>query len=210
MLQGRHAGRRSHRQPRSGDLGKPGPLFLRPPLGRAARADLAGRRLADPGLAEEWGASDDAKTWTFKIRKGVEFHNGKELTAEDVRRDAEAPLRRELEVGRARHRAGHRDDQGRRRQRRLHAEGRRTPTCPSCSTDYHLMIQPNGGKDNPAAGIGTGPYKVTVNEPGVRHGGEKFAELLARRPRLRRPDRDHRHQRRDRAHRGAAARPGRT
>ena len=41
--------------------------------------------------------------------------------------------------------------------------------------DYHLMIQPNGGKDNPTAGIGTGPYKVTVNEPGVRLGGEKFA-----------------------------------
>ena len=37
------------------------------------------------------------------------------------------------------------------------------------------MIQPNGGKDNADAGIGTGPYKVTVNEPGVRHGGEKFA-----------------------------------
>ena len=34
--------------------------------------------------------------------------------------------------------------------------------------DYHLMIQPNGGKDNPTAGIGTGPYKVTVNEAGVR------------------------------------------
>jgi peptide/nickel transport system substrate-binding protein len=41
--------------------------------------------------------------------------------------------------------------------------------------DYHLMIQPNGGKDNPTEGIGTGPYKVTVNEPGVRLGAEKFA-----------------------------------
>lgn len=46
---------------------------------------------------------------------------------------------------------------------------------PFLMDDYHLMIQPNGGKDNPIEGIGTGPYKVTVNEAGVRLGGEKFA-----------------------------------
>jgi len=46
---------------------------------------------------------------------------------------------------------------------------------PYLMADYHLVIQPNGGKDNPNAGIGAGPYKVTVNEPGVRYGGEKFA-----------------------------------
>jgi peptide/nickel transport system substrate-binding protein len=40
--------------------------------------------------------------------------------------------------------------------------------------DYHLVIQPNGGKDDPNAGISAGPYKVTANEPGVRYGGEKF------------------------------------
>lgn len=37
-----------------------------------------------PALATEWGSSDDAKKWTFKLRKGVEFHNGKTMTAEDV------------------------------------------------------------------------------------------------------------------------------
>ena len=46
---------------------------------------------------------------------------------------------------------------------------------PYLMADYHLVIQPNGGKDNPNAGISAGPYKVTVNEPGVRHGGERFA-----------------------------------
>jgi len=35
-------------------------------------------------LAEEWEASADAATWTFKLRKGVEFHNGKTVSAEDV------------------------------------------------------------------------------------------------------------------------------
>ncbi|MEM9472966.1 MAG: ABC transporter substrate-binding protein, partial [Pseudomonadota bacterium] len=34
-------------------------------------------------LAESW-ESADAKTWAFKLRKGVEFHNGKSLTPEDV------------------------------------------------------------------------------------------------------------------------------
>src|SRR3546814_17238760 len=37
-----------------------------------------------PALAESWSASPDAKVWTFKIRKGVQFHNGKELTVDDV------------------------------------------------------------------------------------------------------------------------------
>jgi peptide/nickel transport system substrate-binding protein len=37
-----------------------------------------------PCIAESWEASPDAKVWTFKLRKGVEFHNGKTLTAKDV------------------------------------------------------------------------------------------------------------------------------
>ncbi len=39
---------------------------------------------AQPVLAESWDASDDASEWAFKIRKGVTFHNGKDLTPEDV------------------------------------------------------------------------------------------------------------------------------
>lgn len=37
-----------------------------------------------PELAESWEGSKDAKTWVFKLRKGVEFHNGKPFTAADV------------------------------------------------------------------------------------------------------------------------------
>lgn len=38
-----------------------------------------------PALAERWEASDDGLTHTFSLRKGVKFHNGEELTAEDVK-----------------------------------------------------------------------------------------------------------------------------
>lgn len=38
----------------------------------------------EPGLAESWKEAEDGKSIVFKIRKGVLFHNGDELTPEDV------------------------------------------------------------------------------------------------------------------------------
>ncbi|TIP53757.1 MAG: ABC transporter substrate-binding protein, partial [Mesorhizobium sp.] len=124
-------------------------------------------------LAEEVGSSKDAKTWTMKIRKGVEFHNGKTVTAEDVVATLERHSDAKSKSG-ALGLLGTIDT--------IKANGDEVVVTlkggnadfPYMMTDYHLVIQPNGGKDDPAAGIGAGPYKVTVNEPGVRHGGERF------------------------------------
>src|SRR5438093_1404615 len=37
-----------------------------------------------PALAQFWKASRDGLTWTFTLRKGVQFHHGREVTADDV------------------------------------------------------------------------------------------------------------------------------
>ncbi|SIT56063.1 Extracellular solute-binding protein family 5 [Mesorhizobium prunaredense] len=127
-------------------------------------------------LAEEIGSSSDAKVWTFKIRQDVEFHNGKTVTAQDVVATLE---RHSDEKSKSGAKGILQNIEG------LKADGRnviitlKEPNVdlPYLMTDFHLVIQPNGGKDNPAEGISAGPYKVTVNEPGRRHGGERFANF---------------------------------
>jgi len=47
---------------------------------------------AAPLLAESWEISEDGKTYTFHLRKGVTFHNGQPFTAADVKYTFEVTL----------------------------------------------------------------------------------------------------------------------
>jgi peptide/nickel transport system substrate-binding protein len=123
-------------------------------------------------LASEMEASADAVTWTFKIRDGVTFSNGKALTAEDVLATLERHAGEESKSGALGILSGIKS---------MRTEGNAfiveltgpNADLPFLLSDYHLMIQPNGGKDDPSATIGTGPYVIKSAEMGVRFVAEK-------------------------------------
>jgi peptide/nickel transport system substrate-binding protein len=125
-------------------------------------------------IAEEIGSTPDAKVWTLKIRNGVEFHNGKTMTADDVAATLERHSDEKSKSGALGYMKGIDN---------VKASGKEVvltlkeanADLPYLLSDYHLIVQPNGGKDKPTAGISAGPYKVKTNEPGVRHIGERFA-----------------------------------
>ncbi len=120
-------------------------------------------------LAESYEALEGTTVWRFTIRKGIEFHNGQPLTADDVVKSLQR----------------HSDENSRSpafgvlrtiesiKQESSHSliitlkDG--NADLPYLLTEYHLIIQPGGGYDDPAAGIGTGPYIVESVEHGVRH-----------------------------------------
>ncbi|WP_375688505.1 ABC transporter substrate-binding protein [Pseudooceanicola sp. LIPI14-2-Ac024] len=128
-----------------------------------------------PRLAEEVTSDDTATVWTFKIRKGVKFHNGATMTPEDVVATVERHSNEDSKSGALGVVKGIKE---------MKVDGDtvvmtlEAPNAdfPYLMADYHLVVQPNGGKDDPTSGIGTGAYKVVVNEPGVRHVFEKFDE----------------------------------
>ena len=122
-----------------------------------------------PELAESYEAKDGAKTWIIKLRKGVEFHNGKTVTPEDV-------------IASINHHRG--EDTKSAGKSLIDAVIEMKKTAPNEVTfklnagnadfpfilsDYHFAIFPefNGAMDW-QAGFGTGGYIIDRFEPGVR------------------------------------------
>ena len=128
----------------------------------------------EPRIAESFESSPDAKIWRFDIRQGVEFHDGKTLTPEDVKKTIERHSNEDATSGALGIVKGIQNMKIDGNTLEIELENANADF-PYLIGDYHLVIQPNGGMDNPAAGIGTGPYTVEIDEPGVRHGFKKFA-----------------------------------
>jgi peptide/nickel transport system substrate-binding protein len=119
-----------------------------------------------PELAESWEPSPDAKQWVFKLRKGVEFHNGKTMDAEDV-------------IYSINHHRGEKTKSAAKGIvdpiADIKADGKDTvifvlkggnADFPYILSDYHLTISPAGDKF--LGGVGTGAYILKDYEPGVR------------------------------------------
>jgi peptide/nickel transport system substrate-binding protein len=127
---------------------------------------LDGTLTPQPQLAEEF-TTKDAKTWVFRLRKGVTFHDGKPLTPQDVvfsvmrhKNPATGSLAKPL--------ADQIDE--------VTATGPNEVTfrlaaanadLPVILGTYHFHIVKEGTTDF-NAGIGTGPYKVKDFKPGIR------------------------------------------
>ena len=122
-----------------------------------------------PELAESFEASSDAKTWVIKLRKGVEFHNGKSLTPEDV-------------IASMNHHRGEDTKSAGKSLLEPVVEMKKTGPMevtfklsagnadfPFILSDYHFAIFPEfNGEMDWQAGFGTGGYIIERFEPGVR------------------------------------------
>jgi len=127
---------------------------------------LDGSLTPQPSLAEEFSTTD-AKTWVFKLRRGVTFHDGKPLTPQDVMFSL---LRHKNPVtaSRAKPLADQIEE--------VTATGPNEVTVrlaapnadlPVILGTYHFHIVKDGTSDF-NGGIGTGPFKVKEFKPGVR------------------------------------------
>ena len=123
-----------------------------------------------PELAESWEANADATQWVFNVRQGVEFHNGKSLTSEDVVNSLNHHFGENSSSGAAGLLTG---------VEKVRADGKHKVIVdlkggdadfPFILSDYHILICPsdgNGGIDW-KSGVGTGGYSLVEHEAGVR------------------------------------------
>ena len=124
-----------------------------------------------PLLAESWEPAEKGKRWRFNLRRGVEFHNGKTMTVDDV----VATLRRHSDKDSKSGALGILTEIA-----DIRADGEAVdislngvnPDFPLLMSDFHLVVQPNGGGGDES--VGTAPYMVEESEHGVRYLMRKF------------------------------------
>ncbi len=120
-------------------------------------------------LVESWEVSPDAKTWVLNLRKGVEFHNGKTLTPEDVIASIQhhiSPDSTSVAKGSLSAITDVRKDGANTVIVTLSAGN---ADFPYLMSDYHLEIMPEkDGRVDWRSGVGTGGYVIDSFEPGVK------------------------------------------
>jgi len=128
-------------------------------------------------LAESWEASADAKTWTFNLRQGVTFHNGKSFGADDVIASLQMHLGEESKSA-AKPIVEAITEMNKITDYQLQfvlAAG--NADFPYLMSDYHICMYPAGQIEEAIAqGIGTGLYQVTAFDPGVRMTASRYAD----------------------------------
>ena len=119
-----------------------------------------------PSLAKNWEPSPDAKTWTFNLRKGVEFHNGKSMTADDVFFSINHHRGKDSKSAAKSIVASIKNIKTDGEYRVIYTLDAGNADFPYVMSDYHLCIAPKGTK-NFEKGIGTGPYMLDAFIAGV-------------------------------------------
>jgi peptide/nickel transport system substrate-binding protein len=127
---------------------------------------LDGNLVPQPALAEEF-TTKDAKTWVFKLRKGVTFHDGKPLTPADVvfsvlrHKDPATGSKAKVLADQIEEVTASGPNEVTFRLASPNAD------LPVILGTFHFHIVKEGTTDF-NAGIGTGPYKLKEFTPGVR------------------------------------------
>lgn len=120
-------------------------------------------------LAESWEAEPGAQVWTFKLRKGVKFHNGKDFGADDVIESLQHHLGEKSKSAAKPIIAAVKEMKKVDDHTITFTLKNGNADFPFLLSDYHLLIYPAGQMaESIKKGIGTGGYTLESFEPGVR------------------------------------------